>query len=105
MRRAGSKKGVPVAPTQPLYGVRSGAPVRPIGVTPGLPGALGAVSAMKDGGKAKKPKLGTGERFAALRGKIAKDPNVTDPGAVAAAIGRKKYGSKKMAAMAAKGKK
>lgn len=102
MRRAGSKKGVPVAPTKPLYGDQSGAPVRPIGVSPGLPGAM---TAMKDGGKVKKPKLGTGERFAALKSKIAQDPNVTDPGAVAAAIGRKKYGSKKMASMAAKGKK
>ena len=36
---------------------------------------------------------------------VAKNPKVKDPGAVAAAIGRKKYGTKKMAGMAAKGKK
>lgn len=52
----------------------------------------------------KKPKLGTGKRFRALKAKLAKQKGVTDPGALAAAIGRKKYGKKKMAAMAMKGK-
>lgn len=52
----------------------------------------------------KKPKLGTGKRFASLEGKL-KRKGVKDPGALAASIGRKKFGSKKMAAMAAKGKK
>lgn len=45
----------------------------------------------------KKPPLGSGKRFAAL----AKE---TSP-ALAAWIGRKKYGKKKMAAMATKGRK
>ena len=53
----------------------------------------------------KKPKLGSGERFAKLKNSIAKKGNVSDPAAVAAAIGRKKYGANKMASMAAKGKK
>lgn len=45
----------------------------------------------------KKPKLGSGKRFAAIAKK-------TSP-ALAAYIGRKKYGAKKMASMAAKGRK
>lgn len=51
-----------------------------------------------------KAKLGSGKRFAALKSKLAKRPGVTNPGALAAAIGRKKYGAKKMASMAAKGR-
>jgi hypothetical protein len=50
-------------------------------------------------------RLGGGGRFAALRDKLAGQRGVTDPGALAASIGRKKYGSKKMAKMAAKGRK
>ena len=50
-------------------------------------------------------KLGTGARFKALKGKLAKQPGVTDPAALAASIGRKKFGASKMAKMAAKGKK
>lgn len=46
---------------------------------------------------AKKPKLGSGKRFAALAKK-------TSP-ALAAYIGRKKYGAKKFASLAKKGKK
>ncbi len=52
----------------------------------------------------KSMKLGGGGRFAALEGKLAGKPGIKDPGAVAAAIGRKKYGAKKMTAMAEKGK-
>jgi hypothetical protein len=52
-----------------------------------------------------KAKLGAGGRFAAVEASVAKEPGVRDPGAVAAAIGRKKYGAAKMASMAAKGKK
>jgi hypothetical protein len=52
-----------------------------------------------------KPKLGSGERFAALKAKLADKPGVTDPGALAAAIGRKKYGAQKFAALSAKGRK
>jgi len=51
-----------------------------------------------------KAKLGTGARFKALKKKIAARGDVRDPGAVAAAIGRKKYGAKKMAKLAAAGR-
>lgn len=51
-----------------------------------------------------KPKLGTGERFAALKAKLTKR-NVYKPDALAAWIGMKKYGKKHMAEMAAKGHK
>lgn len=51
-----------------------------------------------------KPKLGTGKRFNALKSKLAKK-GANNPGALAAYIGREKYGAKKMAKMAAKGKK
>lgn len=53
----------------------------------------------------KKPKLGSGARFKALKAKIAAKGNVSDPGAVAAAIGRKKYGAKKFAKLSAAGRK
>ena len=53
----------------------------------------------------KSKKLGGGGRFAALKAKISERGGVSDPGAVAAAIGRKKYGSKRFAAMGAKGRK
>ncbi len=49
--------------------------------------------------------VGEGGRFAALKKKIAAKGKVSDPGAVAAAIGRKKFGKKKFQQMAAKGKK
>lgn len=48
---------------------------------------------------AKKPPLGNGQRFAALRNQLANRPGVTDPGALAAYIGRKKYGPKKFEAL------
>lgn len=47
---------------------------------------------------ARKAKLGSGKRFAALR-KSGMSP------ALAAYVGRKKYGSKKMSQMSAKGRK
>lgn len=50
------------------------------------------------------PKLGSGARFEALKNKLAHRPGVKNPAALAAAIGRKKYGAKKMASMAAKGR-
>ena len=50
-----------------------------------------------------KPKLGSGVRFKKLANSIARE-GVDDPDAVAAAIGRKKYGNKKMNAMAKKGR-
>ena len=46
--------------------------------------------------------LGGGGRFAALEGKLANEPGVTNPGALAASIGRKKYGAKKFAALGSK---
>lgn len=55
--------------------------------------------------KRKKAKLGTGKRFDILTEEIAKKGGVKNPAAVAASIGRKKLGTKKMAAMAAKGRK
>ena len=51
----------------------------------------------------KKPKLGSGKRFKSLANKLARQ-GVEDPDAAAAAIGRKKYGNKKMSKMAEKGK-
>ena len=48
--------------------------------------------------------LGGGGRFAALKSKLSKEPGITNPGALAASIGRRKYGAKKMAKMAAAGK-
>ena len=52
-----------------------------------------------------KAKLGSGARFKKLEKSIAAKGDVKDPAAVAAAIGRKKYGSKKMSKLAVKGKK
>lgn len=51
----------------------------------------------------KKPKLGSGKRFKALKKKLK--GKVKDPAAVAATIGRKKYGKAKMAKMSAAGRK
>ena len=49
-------------------------------------------------------KLGGGGRFKALVSKLKAKGGVTNPGAVAAAIGRKKYGKAKFQKLAAKGK-
>lgn len=49
-------------------------------------------------------KPGGGGRFAALKKKLSERPGVTNPGALAAAIGRKRYGAAKMAKFAAAGK-
>jgi hypothetical protein len=46
--------------------------------------------------------LGQGGRFAALEQKLSGKKGVTDPGALAAAIGRKKYGKKRFAAFGKK---
>jgi len=48
--------------------------------------------------------LGEGSRFKAVE-KSARMSGASDPAAVAASIGRKKYGNAKMASMAAAGKK
>jgi hypothetical protein len=50
-----------------------------------------------------KAKLGSGARFKALTKKLS--GKVKNPKAVAAAIGRKKYGKKRFQKLAAKGKK
>jgi hypothetical protein len=50
-----------------------------------------------------KAKLGSGARFRAVE-KAAAESGADNPAAVAAAVGRKKYGAKKMAKMAAKGR-
>ena len=52
----------------------------------------------------KNMKLGGGGRFAKLEKEIAKKGKVTNPAAVAAAIGRKKYGKEKFQEMATKGR-
>ena len=49
-------------------------------------------------------KLGGGGRFKKLKTKLKKQ-GAKNPAALAAHIGRKKYGNKKMASMAAKGRK
>jgi hypothetical protein len=53
----------------------------------------------------KRPKLGSGERFKKLKASLARKPGVKDPGALAAAIGNKKWGQKRMTQMAQAGKK
>lgn len=54
-----------------------------------------------------KPKLGSGGRFKELEHRLQtrKDNEVRDPAALAAFIGRQKYGAAKMAGMAAAGRK
>lgn len=51
-----------------------------------------------------KPKLGSGERFKRLKETLAKH-GAKNPAAVAATIGREKYGQKKMTELSHKGKK
>lgn len=53
---------------------------------------------------AKKPPLGTGERFQMLTHEVAQK-GAEDPKALAAYIGRKKYGKEKFQKLAAAGKK
>jgi len=52
-----------------------------------------------------KPKLGTGARFAALRTQLARRKDVRNPGALAAWIGREKYGKTRFQGLAARGRK
>lgn len=61
------------------------------------------------GKKAKKnakplPPVGTGERFSRLTNELAQKPVVTDPAALAASIGRKKYGPARFSRLSQKGK-
>lgn len=53
---------------------------------------------------ARKAKLGSGARFKALKAKLSKK-GIRNPGALAASIGRKKYGKARFQKLAAKGKK
>lgn len=46
-------------------------------------------------------KLGGGGRFAKLKSELSHKSGIRNPGAVAAAIGRRKYGASKMAKMSA----
>lgn len=51
-----------------------------------------------------KAKLGSGARFRALKSELARE-GADDPAALAASIGRKKYGKARFQKLAAKGKK
>jgi hypothetical protein len=51
-----------------------------------------------------KPKLGSGERFAALKKKLQEKKGISNAGALAAWIGRQKYGKKRFQKLATKGK-
>lgn len=53
----------------------------------------------------KRPPLGSGARFKALKAQLAGKPKIRNPKAVAASIGMKKYGKEKMEHMAAAGRK
>lgn len=61
---------------------------------------------MKNGHKMsdKKPKLGSGKRFDNLVQQLKAKGNISDPNAVAASIGRNKYGKAKFQKLAASGK-
>jgi hypothetical protein len=52
----------------------------------------------------KKPPLGSGQRFKNLESKLSQQ-GVKDPAALAASIGRKKFGAKKFNNLSAKGRK
>ena len=54
--------------------------------------------------KGKNPKLGTGERFKKLSTEL-EDKGADDPDALAAYIGRQKYGASKFAKLSAHGRK
>lgn len=51
----------------------------------------------------KRPKLGSGKRFATLKGQLARR-GARNPGALAAHIGRQRYGKTRMAQMSAAGR-
>lgn len=55
--------------------------------------------------KGKKAKLGSGARFRALEKTFSGRKGVKNPGALAAYIGRKKYGKKKFSKLGTAGKK
>ena len=68
-----------------------------------MPKSMALRSETRYAGKSMKP--GGGGRFAKLKAQLASKPGITNPGGLAAAIGRKKYGAAKMASFAAKGRK
>jgi len=71
------------------------------GVTDGRSGGYGG-SVGNTGGHAApnaNAPLGQGGRFAALKQKLAARPGVKNPAALAASIGRKKYGAKRFGAL------
>lgn len=49
-------------------------------------------------------KLGSGARFRGLAAKLAANPNVRNPNALAAYMGRQKYGTKRFQQLAKKGR-
>ncbi len=51
-----------------------------------------------------KAKPGSGARFSALKSKLGHRKGVSNPGALAAYIGRKKYGAKRFAKLSARGR-
>lgn len=52
-----------------------------------------------------KPKLGSGKRFEKLKEALSHKKGIKDPGALAASIGRKKFGKEHFQKLAEKGKK
>ena len=54
--------------------------------------------------KKRKPKLGSGKRFSQLEHALAERQGVKNPGALAAYIGRKKYGAKRFGQLSKHGK-
>lgn len=54
---------------------------------------------------AKQPPLGSGQRFASLENKLSQEKGVRNPAALAASIGRKKYGATRMGMLSAAGRK
>lgn len=54
-------------------------------------------------GRGRKPPLGSGERFQRLQGELA-SKGARNPAALAAYIGRQKYGNKRFAQLGAKGR-
>lgn len=61
------------------------------------------MASLKDLASAHKPKIGSGSRFKAVE-RSAAASGADNPAAVAAAIGRKKYGATRMADLAAAGR-
>lgn len=86
-----------------LQGIKSRAPLaEKLAAKKGQKLKAGSLKGGKDEPSAKAP-AGSGKRFAALKAKLSKRKGVKDPGALAAAIGRAKFGKGKFQAMAKKG--